>query len=129
MPEHRAAGDLTVALAQNPEPETVVVPVLEIAAHVRRRLRRVADAAEVRHELGVSVHRADRVEVLRLQALAAQPRGHEGVEAMNREYSRHIVPGRSELKMSRTIFHELSACRSHTVTYLPLSTISVAVPV
>src|SRR5882672_9549060 len=44
-------------------------------------------------------------------------------------YGLHMPPGRSELLMSREIFHDPSSCRSHTVRYFPLSTMSAPVPV
>src|SRR5207245_10161277 len=53
----------------------------------------------------------------------------DGEECGACECSVHIAPGRSELLMSRMIFHEPSACRPHTVKYFPLSTMSAPVPV
>ena len=56
-----------------------LVPMLEIAAHIRRGLRGIARAAEVRHELGIGIHRAHGVEMLGAQPLSAQARGYEGI--------------------------------------------------
>ena len=78
MPQHCATGDLVAAVAQNPQSEAVLVPMLEIAAHIRRGLRGIARATEVRHELGIGIHRAHGVEVFGAQPLGAQARGYEG---------------------------------------------------
>src|SRR5881396_1602149 len=79
MPQHCTTGDLVAAVAQNPQSEAVLVPMLEIAAHIRRGLRGIARAAEVCHELGIGIHRAHGVEMFGAQPLGAQARGYEGI--------------------------------------------------
>src|SRR6267378_7511125 len=59
---------------------------------------------------------------------AAAGRDREG-DKESAGYGLHMLPGRSELLMSREIFHDPSSCRSHTVRYFPLSTISAPLPI
>ena len=80
VPKHGAADRLPAAHgSEDPEPEAVVGPVLQVAGDVGSGSILIADAAELRHHGGVAMHAPQFGEVLGREALRLKPGRREGV--------------------------------------------------
>jgi hypothetical protein len=121
----RAQNDARTASPRRPPEGRRRLPLVGPAAPPQSRVGRNPRAFPT---LGRRRHRRPRVHLVRPQArvrrAAGRSRPDRDCRASDRRGSRYCFDGRSELLMSRAIFHDPSACRFQTVTYFPLSEIS-----
>src|SRR5229473_2138581 len=80
MSQHRPAdGRTATQLPQDPQAESVVAPMLQVAGEIRGVPGLVAHTAEVLHDHNVAVHAANLGEVLGGEPLGLEASGGEGI--------------------------------------------------